>query len=76
MGERTLKKFDVILESKINKLILIIKLVLSTGKIMKTLKINLSNLKLIQRRVQVFPSITIPTEYYQTIYCLFHHEKR
>ena len=35
MGERTLKKFDVILESKINKL------VLSTGKIMKTLKINL-----------------------------------
>lgn len=70
MGERTLKKFDVILESKINKL------VLSTGKIMKTLKINLSNLKLIQRRVQVFPSITIPTEYYQTIYCLFHHEKR
>ena len=32
MGERTLKKFDVILESKINKLILIIKLVLSTGK--------------------------------------------
>ena len=70
MGERTLKKFDVILESKINKL------VLATGKIMKTLKINLSNLKLIQRRVQVFPSITIPTEYYQTIYCLFHHEKR
>lgn len=70
MGERTLKKFDVILESKINKL------VLSTGKIMKTLKINLSNLKLMQRRVQVFPSITIPTEYYQTIYCLFHHEKR
>lgn len=70
MGERTLKKFDVILESKINKL------VLSTGKIMKTLKINLSNLNLIQRRVQVFPSITIPTEYYQTIYCLFHHEKR
>lgn len=70
MGERTLKKFDVILESKINKL------VLSTGKIMKTLKINLSNLNLIQRRVQVFPSITTPTEYYQTIYCLFHHEKR
>ena len=70
MGERTLKKFDVILESKINKL------VLSTGKIMKTLKIKLSNLNLIQRRVQVFPSITIPTEYYQTIYCLFHHEKR
>ena len=70
MGERTLKKFDVILESKINKL------VLSTGKIMKTLKINLSNLNLIQRRVQVFPSITIPTEYYQTIYCLFHYEKR
>ena len=70
MGERTLKKFDVILESKINKL------VLSTGKIMKTLIINLSNLKLIQRRVQVFPSITIPTEYYQAIYCLFHHEKR
>ena len=70
MGERTLKKFDVILESKINKL------VLSTGKIMKTLKINLSNLNLIQRRVRVFPSITIPTEYYQTIYCLFHHEKR
>lgn len=70
MGERTLKKFDVILESKINKL------VLSTGKIMKTLKIKLSNLNLIQRRVQVFPSITIPTEYYQTIYCLFHNEKR
>ena len=48
MGERTLKKFDVILESKINKLVLL------TGKIMKTLKINLSNLKLIRGEFKVF----------------------
>lgn len=53
MGERTLKKFDVILESKINKLVLL------TGKIMKTLKINLSNLKLIRGEFKFFlPSLS------------------